>query len=114
MNRSASSMTTSSLACVRTRISAASFIGRSRWMRADLVFMTSRTSTISSPSAAGPGGERTVAGRSTPDLFGCLDDQRELGDLLVARERVALDGGGEPALAGERQLVERDEPGRLV
>jgi len=45
---------------------------------------------------------------------GGLDDEAELGRLLVVGQRVALDGGSEPALAGQAQLVQRHEPGRLV
>src|SRR3954451_20205250 len=51
---------------------------------------------------------------SAPDLLGSLDDQPELGDLLVPRQRVALDGRGEPALPGEGQLVQRHVPRRLL
>jgi hypothetical protein len=36
--------------------------------------------------------QRPTARGSPPDLLGRLHDQRELGDLLVAGERVALDG----------------------
>ena len=56
----------------------------------------------------------TARPASAPDLLGGLDDQRQLGDLLVAGERVALDRRGEPALARQRQLLERHEPRRLV
>src|SRR4051794_21076399 len=45
--------------------------------------------------------------RSAPDLVRGLDDQRQLRDLLVPGERVAFDGGGEPALPGQRELLER-------
>ena len=61
-----------------------------------------------------PGPGRADLRRSAPDLLGGLDDQRELGDLLVAGERVALDRRGEAALPRQRQLLERHEPRRLV
>ena len=54
----------------------------------------------------------TAAGRAAADQpqtsCGGLDDQPQLGELLVEGERVALDGGGEAALRGEAELVERD------
>jgi hypothetical protein len=37
-----------------------------------------------------------------------LDDELELGALLVVAEGIALDGGGKAALAGQAQLVEGD------
>src|SRR6185312_8453078 len=52
--------------------------------------------------------------RSSPDLSGGLDDQVELGDLLVARQCVALDGRGEPTLPRQAQLLDRDVLGGLV
>src|ERR1700750_1964792 len=45
---------------------------------------------------------------SSPDLRCGLDDQVELGDLLVARQRVALDRRREPTLPRQAQLVDRD------
>src|SRR3954454_22115594 len=98
-------MTTSSLAWVSTRISAASFIGRSTWIRADLVFITSRTSMVPL-SDPGSSPQPSVPGRSSPDLGGCIADQRELGPLLANRQLVALDGRGEAAVAGEGQLLD--------
>ena len=55
-----------------------------------------------------PLGDLSRAGRSAPDLGGGLDDQPELGDLLVEGQHVALDGRGEAALRGQAELVERD------
>src|SRR5580704_8987384 len=49
-----------------------------------------------------------------PDLLGGLDDEAELGHLLVVGQRVAFERGGEPALAGQADLVQRNELGRLV
>ena len=43
-------------------------------------------------------GQRAASGRSAPDLGGGLDDQPELGQLVLLRQRVALDRRGEPAL----------------
>ena len=54
------------------------------------------------------------AGRLSPRPRGGLDDQPQLGDLLVERERVALDRGGEAALRGQAELVERHVLRRLV
>src|SRR4051794_29923539 len=51
---------------------------------------------------------------SAPDLGGGLDDQLQLGPLLVLAEVVALDGRREAALPGERELLERHELRRLV
>ena len=48
-----------------------------------------------------------IAGRSAPDLGRRLDDQRELGDLLLVGERVALDGRGEAALRRQAELLDR-------
>ena len=50
---------------------------------------------------------RGCARASAPDLGGGLDDERELGDLLVDGQRVALDRRGEAALRREAELVER-------
>src|SRR4029453_10543659 len=44
-----------------------------------------------------------------PHLLGGLDDQAELGNLLVVSEQVALDGGGEAALRRQAQLLQRHE-----
>src|SRR5262245_45163591 len=52
-------------------------------------------------------------GLSAPDLCGGFYDEAQLGDLLVIGQDVALDGGGEAALGGQAQLVERDVLGRL-
>src|SRR4051812_22177518 len=48
-----------------------------------------------------------------PDLLRRLHDQSQLGDLLLARERVAVDGRGEAALGREAELVDVDVPRRL-
>src|SRR5262249_25669538 len=53
-------------------------------------------------------------GGSAPAAAGDLPDELELGALLVLGQDVALDGGGETALAGQAELVERDILGRLV
>ena len=44
--------------------------------------------------------------RSAPDVARGFDDEAQLGQLLLLAEGVALDGGGEAALAGQAQLVE--------
>ena len=49
-----------------------------------------------------------------PDLVRDLDDQLELGQLLVDRQAVALLGRGEAALAGEAELVDVDVLRRLA
>src|SRR6202451_4460893 len=49
-----------------------------------------------------------------PDIAGDVDDEAELGHLLVVGQRVALHRGGKAALAGQAQLIERDEPGRRL
>jgi hypothetical protein len=49
-----------------------------------------------------------------PDLLRGLDDEAQLGDLLVLGEGVALDGRGEAALRRQAQLLERDVAGGLV
>ena len=46
--------------------------------------------------------------RLAPDLARRLDDQLELGPLLVVAQRVALDGGGEAALPREAELLDVD------
>src|SRR4051812_20312851 len=43
---------------------------------------------------------------SAPDLGSHLDQQPELGHFVVVGEHVALDGGREPALRRDAQLVE--------
>src|SRR6266508_5428923 len=79
----------------------------------------------SPPRAHPPGNDRGAAldlsarasrfrRSSVPDLPGGLDDQAQLGDLLVVAEHVALDGGGEAALRREAELLERDELGGVV
>src|SRR4051812_31297627 len=57
---------------------------------------------------------RCWARSSAPDLLGRLDDEPELVDLLLDRERVALDGRGEAALRGEAELLEVDVLDRLL
>src|SRR3954465_13209014 len=52
--------------------------------------------------------------QARPPLAGDLDDQPQLGPLLVLGERVALLGRGKAALAGQRQLVEIAELRGLV
>ena len=47
---------------------------------------------------------------SAPDLLGDLDDQPQLGGLLLACQLVALDGRGEAALRRQAELVEVDVP----
>src|SRR5580700_2393345 len=66
-------------------------------------------------SEAGPGaaGARGRA-RLAPDLAGGLDDEAELGGLLVLTQHVSFHRGGEAALRGQAELVERDVPGGLV
>src|SRR5580704_567555 len=49
-----------------------------------------------------------------PDLLGGLDDEAELGHLLVVGQRVALGGRGEAALAGQADLVQRHVLGGFV
>src|SRR4051812_13297604 len=66
------------------------------------------------PAPMTPAERRHDAPASAPDLLGGLHDELQLGDLLVAGQRVALHGRGEAALPGQGQLVERDEPRRLV
>src|SRR5438045_5225772 len=44
---------------------------------------------------------------SPPHFARRLDDETELGDLLVPGQRVAVDGGGEAALRAEAELLER-------
>src|SRR5829696_3569113 len=64
----------------------------------------SSTATIggaqSPPSRTGCGVAATLG---APDLLGGLDDQPQLGHLLVIGEVVALRGGGEPALRRQAQ-----------
>src|SRR5258708_17293208 len=50
----------------------------------------------------------------SPDLVGNLGDPPELCPLLVLGQDIALLGGGEAALRREAELVEVDEPCRLV
>src|SRR5687767_4208973 len=47
-------------------------------------------------------------GLLAPDLLGDLDDHPQLVGLPLARQRVALDGGGEPTLRRQAELVEID------
>ena len=49
-----------------------------------------------------------------PDLPRGVDHQRELGLLLVRGQHVPGRSGGEPALRGEREALERHVPGGLV
>src|SRR5256886_6574162 len=51
---------------------------------------------------------------SAPDLGGGLDDEGELGHLLVVAQRVSLHRGREAALRGQAELVQRHVLGRLV
>ena len=46
--------------------------------------------------------------------LGGFDDEAELGGLLVVGQRVAFHGGGEAALAGQADLLQRHVLGRLV
>ena len=52
--------------------------------------------------------------RLAPDVAGGVDDQAELGDLVVVGQRVALEGGGEAVLAGQADLIQRDVLAGLV
>src|SRR3712207_2027471 len=69
-----------------------------------------------------PTSQRAEAGQTrpneallvAPDLLGGLDDECQLGDLLVPGQGVALHGRGEAALRGQRQLLQRDVPRGLV
>src|SRR6266568_3906319 len=49
-----------------------------------------------------------------PDVLRSLDDQGELGPLLVLREVVAFLRGGEPALRRQAELIAVDIPGGIV
>src|SRR6266404_1130998 len=51
---------------------------------------------------------------SAPHFARCLHDETELGDLLVAGQRVAVDGRGKAALRAEAELFERHVSRRLV
>ena len=55
-----------------------------------------------------------VARSSTPHVVGDLDDEAELGHLVVVGELIALDGGRESALRRQAQLIERHIARRLV
>src|SRR6476659_11112350 len=50
----------------------------------------------------------------SPDLIGNLGDPPQLRPMLVLGQDIALLGGGEAALRREAELVEVDEPRRLV
>ena len=52
---------------------------------------------------------RRPSAEFTPDLARRVDDQRQLGDLILDRQRVAFDGRREPALRAQAQLFERHE-----
>ena len=49
-----------------------------------------------------------------PNLVRDLDDQPQLGPLLVLGQRIAFLGRGEAALARQRKLVDVDELGRFL
>src|SRR4051794_17699801 len=49
-----------------------------------------------------------------PDFRGRLHHEPQLGQLVLDREVVALLGAGEPALRGETQLIDVDEPRGLL
>src|SRR5712691_8876535 len=51
---------------------------------------------------------------SAPHFARGLDDEAQLGDLLVPGQCVAVDGRGEAALRAEAELIERHEFRRLV
>src|SRR4029077_20968965 len=74
--------------------------------------------TRTGPSCREPvscGAVMAVAGLPRiPYFLGGLDDQRELGPLLLLGEVVAFLSRGEAALRREAQLVAVDEPGGLV
>src|SRR4051794_33401488 len=53
-------------------------------------------------------------GRSAPHLARGLHDEAQLRDLLLVRQRVALDRRGEPALGRQTELVDVHVPGRLL
>src|SRR3954466_4209372 len=63
----------------------------------------------------GPGrGQAPCGFRLPPHVRRRLDDQPQLRDLVLDRERVALDGGGEAALRREAELVDVDVPARVL
>ena len=68
------------------------------------VAATSTAATLRKPAFAEP------LTFSAPDLLGDLDDQPQLGGLLLACQFVALDGRGEAALRRQAELVEVDVP----
>src|SRR5579875_2705655 len=78
--------------------------------------MAERIASTGSDSAgwlvSGPATPESPSG--APDLVGHLNDQLQLGLLLVEREIVSLLGGGEPALAGDAELVGVDVAGCLL
>src|SRR3990170_1691359 len=51
---------------------------------------------------------------ATPDLLDRLDDEPELGGLLLGGQVISLHGRREPALRRETDLVDVDEPCRLL
>ena len=92
-----------------------------------LIYTHPEMRAVRGPQGRGPGAldprhepalgpRRRAAGRGglAPGLVGHVDDQAQLGPLLVLGERVALDGAGEAALRAEAQLLERDVPGGLL
>jgi hypothetical protein len=51
---------------------------------------------------------------SIPRLLGRVDDQLELGPLLVFSEVIAFPRGGESALRANSELIEGDEAAGLI
>src|SRR5271167_157342 len=60
------------------------------------------------------GSRRAEGFSAAPDLVGGLDDQAQLRDLVLAREEIALDGGGKAALRRQAELVQVDIPRGLL
>ena len=65
-----------------------------------------RLGTVDDSDRADPLGDGGLHRRSAPHLGRRLDDQLELGDLVVVAHDVALDGRREAALRGEAQLLD--------
>src|SRR3990170_7119119 len=59
-------------------------------------------------------GSIVTALRSPPNLDGGVNDQFELGPLLVFGEQVAFHRRGEAALRTEREIFQRHVPGRFA
>jgi hypothetical protein len=79
------------------------------------------TKSAGAPSKSSPRGTGSCLPPETsgvvsvaPDVAGGVDDQAELSYFLVVGQRVALHRRGEAALAGQAQLIQGHELGRLV